>query len=240
MTALETNLANLEKLKAALAGSKFPDKDRDFATSLVEQAARRGLTPRQWYWVGRLTAQAGSVARTRVVGDFSGVYALFQRAKSKLRNPKVRLQTEESLPLQLYLAGERSKVPNVVNVTNGIPYGVEDSKWYGRVAPDGKWTPNTRIPEAELAPVAKLLKRLARDPEGVASEYGRLTGLCCFCYRPLADERSTAVGYGPQCAERYGLSWGTKVRAGANPPREETPAEEAVGRRVRVRRAVAV
>lgn len=236
MTTGVSTIDNLAALEQAYKENKVAPNDREFVASLIDKAKAGKLKERGWYWVGVMATRATGRQPTAVVGDFSGVYALFQRAKQHLKHPKVRLQSEDGLPLQLYLAGQRSRYPNVVNVTNGQPYGSDDSKWYGRVTPEGQWQQNDRLPPDQLRPVAALLRKLAKDPAGVAAEYGRLTGLCCFCYRPLSDERSTAVGYGPQCAERYGLSWGSTERAGANPIREEN----AVGRRVRVRRAVSV
>lgn len=45
-----------------------------------------------------------------------------------------------------------------------------------------------------------------------AAEYGALHSSCIFCARPLTDERSDpalgGVGYGPECASKYGLPWG--------------------------------
>lgn len=51
---------------------------------------------------------------------------------------------------------------------------------------------------------------MAVDPEGTAAAYGHLTGACCFCRRALSDERSVSVGYGPVCADHFGLAWGVK------------------------------
>lgn len=41
-----------------------------------------------------------------------------------------------------------------------------------------------------------------------AAAHGHAHGNCVFCSRDLTDERSTTVGYGPVCAERYSLPWG--------------------------------
>jgi len=56
--------------------------------------------------------------------------------------------------------------------------------------------------------VRSSLHDLAENPTGTATAYGRLTGQCCFCRRALTDSRSVAMGYGPICAERFGLEWG--------------------------------
>ena len=45
-----------------------------------------------------------------------------------------------------------------------------------------------------------------------AAEYGTAHSSCMFCARPLNDERSDpalgGAGYGPDCANKYGLPWG--------------------------------
>lgn len=230
----DVTMEHLEQLRVALKDKKLPERDVGFATSLVTQADARGLSPKQWYWVGQLVNRLTSPAPARVIGDFSGVYALFQRAAKHLKYPKVRLQTELGTPLQLYVSGERSRVPGVVNV---VEVGVERerARWFGRVTQTGEWQQNGKLSQEDLVPVGKLLTRLAADPSGVASEYGRLTGNCCFCYRKLDDERSTAVGYGPQCAGRYGLPWGAGRGSDSLKEPEVKPA-----RRMRVRKAVKV
>jgi len=32
------------------------------------------------------------------------------------------------------------------------------------------------------------------DPVNVAAEWGKLTGICCFCGSELTDDRSTVMG----------------------------------------------
>ena len=43
----------------------------------------------------------------------------------------------------------------------------------------------------------------------MAKKYGDATHNCCFCGLDLTDERSTSAGYGPICAGKYHLPWGT-------------------------------
>ena len=82
--------------------------------------------------------------------------------------------------------------------------GYEDGTWYGRIERDGSITTGRAFNEN----IRAILRRLADEPAKVASEYGTLTGSCCFCCLPLKDERSTAVGYGPVCAKHFNLPWG--------------------------------
>jgi hypothetical protein len=134
--------------------------------------------------------------------EAAGVFALFEQAISNaLKYPKIRLQTTSGAPVVLSRAGDKSKYTGQVMVTDGRPYGA--NTYYGRVDTNGVFYPTFDAPA-----VTDLLARLSRDPAGVASEYGRLTGQCCFCGLSLKDTRSTAVGYGPICAEKFGLPWG--------------------------------
>jgi hypothetical protein len=61
------------------------------------------------------------------------------------------------------------------------------------------------------AGVFEALQDFAQNPLEAAKLYGTLTGNCCFCGRELTDNkagRSVEVGYGPICAEKWGLPWG--------------------------------
>lgn len=149
------------------------------------------------------------------IGDLSGVLALFAQAKVNLKFPKIVLQVSEYLTVRLSVAGDRAKVPGSINVsnleTNGNVdnYGNPEHDWFGRVLTSGSYEPSRRTDAAVTAKIASRLRELASEPAKVASEFGRLTGNCCFCNRALEDERSTAVGYGKTCAKNFGLPWGT-------------------------------
>jgi hypothetical protein len=45
-----------------------------------------------------------------------------------------------------------------------------------------------------------------------AAAFGKLVGRCCFCSHAIDTPESTAVGYGPVCASKYGLPWGDAVQ----------------------------
>ena len=82
------------------------------------------------------------------------------------------------------------------------PFGA--STWYGRVNRDGTFTRGRSCTDA----VVEVLRALATDPAATAAAYGKRTGNCCFCRRDLEDYRSVSVGYGPVCADKWGLPWG--------------------------------
>lgn len=81
------------------------------------------------------------------------------------------------------------------------PSSIPSSFWSARGCPE--W-------------VTGVLQQLADNPETIASLHGKQTGQCCFCSRLLTDDRkgySVDVGYGPICAQRYGLKWGESDEA---------------------------
>lgn len=209
----ETLRANLSALSAS---------DRTFATSLLDQLARRGtLSDKQSYWLQKLAGRAASPAPAPVAvassAEMQGVVALFDRAAKHLKYPAIVLSVAGVGAIRLNVAGERSRTPGVINVAENAPYG--GRRWFGRISRAGAFEPGRD--DATPPALVDTLHRFACDPAGVAAEHGRLTGCCCFCNTPLTDERSTAVGYGPVCARNYGLPWGKAASATAT---EQSPA----------------
>lgn len=185
-------------LKAAVASGAATG---DFPTSLIEQYERRGdLSEKQWPWVEKLAAQrapaqlASSTAMTTIV-------AAFDKAQQKLKRPALLINAG-GVTLRLNRAGPKSKYQGTINVTSKGSF--DERTWYGRVNLDGAFQPSRDCTDA----VIDALHAFAKDPVGTARAYGRLTGHCCFCARELNDKRSTTAGYGPICADRWGLPWG--------------------------------
>jgi len=138
------------------------------------------------------------------VGSFSGVIALFNAAKAHLKYPKITLVCEGK-KIILSVAGSGSKTPGSVNVAGEGQY--PNRVWYGRVSPEGAWVPSNSGAAIQTA-LTSLLKEFGENPAGVAKAHGKLTGNCCFCNKVLGkgeDKRSIGVGFGPVCAEHYGL-----------------------------------
>ena len=141
---------------------------------------------------------------TQTVGDLSGIVALFDRAKQHLKFPAITLDG-----FRVNVAGQRARQPGSLTITS-LDKGADGRRgWFGRVTIAGVFEPAR---DADPAIGAKL-RAFAADPAGQAAEYGRLHGICCFCNKPLRDERSTAVGYGPVCADHFGLEWGSRAAA---------------------------
>lgn len=201
----EVNVApNIAGLQEAVLKGMLGERDAKFAQDLLDfYEKKKYLSAGQLPYVDKLIerAQRKAIVPTEV-GQFGGVYTLLEKAKTHLKFPKLALMLPDGSRIKVYLATSKSRVPNVVNVVS-----LKSTEWYGRVFPTGRWEPSylgTKMKD-DLEP---LLRRLADDPAGVAAEYGKLTGNCCMCNKLLSDARSTSVGYGPACADNFGLPWG--------------------------------
>lgn len=140
------------------------------------------------------------------IGNLGALVLMLQHAKQHLKFPKFRMRRDENGgEVVVSLAGERGANPGWVYVKS--EGGYHESTYYGKINPHtGEYFPTREAP----TDVGSALVKFADDPAGVASDYGRLSGNCCFCMHSLKDERSTSVGYGPECAKHYALPWGTK------------------------------
>lgn len=193
-------LSNLDKLAP---------RDHDFASSMANGVLRyKRASEKQEFWLDKLISRinGSEVQPERVktaVGDLTGINALFDKAAAKLKRPAFVMSAGETT-LRLSVAGPEARVPGSINVSTAGSF--ENRTWFGRILKDGQFeaSPRAQAP-AELIDA---LKAFAADPAGVAAAYGRRTGSCCFCSKELTDGRSVSVGYGPICADRYGLPWG--------------------------------
>lgn len=154
---------------------------------------------------------------TQSVGDLAGLLALFDRAKGK--RAAIVIALGDGALVRINVAGERAAVPGSLTVVDGMrPEEGESRDWYGRVLRDGTYQPSRAANGRTDAIVAKL-RDLAREPAKTAAASARLTGRCVFCNTRIGGDgdpstwsessrKSAAVGYGRDCAERWGLPWG--------------------------------
>lgn len=182
----------------------------DFPGSLISGHSKSGLSREQWIWVHLLVTEnlthEERVEEVKSV-DLVKTVEYFTKATEGLKFPKVRLELDDTVeggsrPVVLGRAGDRSKFPGSINITDGGPFG--DNVWYGRIMTDGTLSPSRSCDDL----VINLLKEFNENPSEVASLYGIKTGNCCFCRKELSTKESLSVGYGPVCADHWGLPWG--------------------------------
>ena len=133
--------------------------------------------------------------------EYQKVVKILHDANEHIQYPRIELNNN----FTLQLAGANSKYPKSVNITDGKPFG--SNKWYGRLSTGGTlFMPNHMQPFGEALQTELGLFQL--DPAKYATAYGKELGNCMFCRKNLSNQQSVAVGYGPICADHYGLPWG--------------------------------
>lgn len=194
--------------EAAEALREKAETGNDFARDLADGFAKYGSwTDGQRPWAHLLAnEQRAKAAPTPEAEEeanegpaFPRIVAMMAEAAESLKYPKVRLADADDNVVRLSVAGGRARYPGSVNVTTDESY--HDNTWYGRIMTDGTWAPSKSVPSW----VADALAEFEADPEGAARAYGQRFSSCCFCGRELTADGSIDVGYGPICADNFGL-----------------------------------
>ena len=174
--------------------------DNNFAQSLVSQYLNKGyLSDKQIFWVNKL-AQEKNIKPDNNSVELGKIAQLFQSAAARLKSPKITIAVN-GVTVKLSLAGQNSRYPGSIHITDGRPYGA--NTYYGRIT-NGIFWPTNSCNQAIL----DILGQLNGDPIATMQAYGVRSGNCGFCNKQLTDERSIVVGYGPICAKHWGLPWG--------------------------------
>ena len=188
----------------------FRDRSTFIQSVLLQhESGRRVLTDRQWAALENATVgfekqqQEAKSAPAVVYPKFPGLIAMFDRAREHVTYPAIKIQTENGR-LRLYRTGPASRFPGSISITNGRPYGDSEHVWYAQILRDGTFSPKRAVEPWLL----DFLTAFEADPAGMAFLHGKQTGNCCFCGHELTDPESIRVGYGPICANHYGLPHG--------------------------------
>jgi hypothetical protein len=190
--------ANLQAFKIAepevfawFDGSTFP-----FAVAMREAVSKYGyLTERQLSAsksaAGKLeAAKAASAARVTDAKaiDTAKIEAAFATAGSSLKAPKLRV------------AGMVISHAKATSANAGALYVKADGLYLGKIM-GGKFVRSRDCGDDQEAS----LLDIANDPKEAAIKYGRVTGCCACCGRPLENAESIARGIGPICAGKWGF-----------------------------------
>lgn len=136
------------------------------------------------------------------------IVKLMHKAGEHLKHPKCLVRLSEGTNIRLTVATNRAKFPGSINILSNA--GFHESKFYGRIFTNGTLALSKPafIGENLHAQIAAALQEFNADPRSGASLYGSKTAHCCFCGTKLSTKESLTTGYGPTCAENYGLPWG--------------------------------
>jgi hypothetical protein len=179
---------------------KLPERDRDFAASLIDAHRRFGaVTAKQRQWIETLAGRVKLADLDRFI-PLSEITKLFHVATTNgMKRPAI-VFTHEGEKYRL------SKAPE--NGRNAGHIYVKTKEYLGKIAPNGAFSWAAMLAPDEVQATLKALRAFAKDPVGIAQEFARETGCCSFCAQTLTDKRSVSAGYGPICAQHYGLPWG--------------------------------
>lgn len=207
----ESPLTNAE----ALAQLRSLPVKSEFVTSLL---GREVLSPLQMSWAHKLVLDAKRRAPDSGEIDMdlrALVGMLRQAAGAQKRFPRIVLRRDGAPAITVSLLGDGTRHPGAVLVRSG-------TTTHALVHRDGMRV----LPRFAFEEVREVLLALARDPSRVLAQHGIATGVCCYCGRPLSTAESRSVGYGPICAEQFGLPWGdTSVADAADAAAKITAAE---------------
>lgn len=108
-----------------------------------------------------------------------------------------------------------------VHVVDGIYYRIHVGQRSGKpyacqafISGAAEWAEDGSLisPAAVQWDIAKgMIRKLSHATKATpaqAAAFGKLVGRCCFCSHQIDTPESTAAGYGPVCASKYGLPWG--------------------------------
>lgn len=196
----------------------FAETNKGFINSLIYWNQEKGFdyTAKQLVYVDKYIA-IGEEARDKNKAamainnhprNFKNIAKLFLYSKqvASLAYPKITYQlAKEAPPITLYYNNNHACIQAKVAgrlVATIKANGQEDMRW--------------PIKDAYLA----MLETIEKDPIAAATLSGKLTSCCSFCSRELSDERSVIHGYGPVCAEHWGLPWDAE-RTGSTTVTEE-------------------
>lgn len=209
----------VKMLEQYLDEGKIPEQDAGFAKALVGHFLRfRGLTEKQAKWPKQLVDRVHGVEDKKGTFeiDVKALYDFLMQAKTHLKYPKLVMSIGGGTGyVKVYISGETSVKPNCVNILYAKSTNLTRAftpwsayTWMGRIDESGVWMPVYNHGKDLVKNIHKAIKQMAKQPAKVASEFGKLTGHCCFCFKTLSDPKSTEVGYGKTCANHYNLPWG--------------------------------
>ncbi len=234
----------VDELLVTIDTGKLSAKDHEFGISLCEYFRKHGrLSEKQLYWARKLVLNTQGIeeedgspqatsyptyvpkASVDTTGfDAKPLRAIFDKASERLKYPSI---TIPGLPItggkmRVYLSVDSAKYAG--HIMFKCAAGDLDKLLYAHVDKEGKGTLffypfrkrlelGTYTKEQNTELVGAIMS-LGIDPAKITKINGIKYGHCCFCGQELTNPSSVHHGYGPICAENYGLPWGDTDDAG--------------------------
>lgn len=228
----------VDELLVIIDAGKLSAEDHDFGISLCEYHRKHGrLSDKQLYWVRRLTAKAAGMlpvaagttntpkaAVETMAFSAQPLRAIFDKARESIKYPSITLP---GIPiagdkLRIYLSEQSPKYAGhlMFKCASGdldkLLYAVVDKEGNGTLFmyPLRKRLELGTYTKEQNTALVNAIMGIAIDPLKVTKINGIKYNHCCFCGNELTNVSSVYHGYGPTCAENYGLPWGDTDEAG--------------------------
>lgn len=137
--------------------------------------------------------------RKQIDQHFKSLSSAIEGIKEKLSVERIQRRKADT-PVSATVLQE-----DEIFVLNGEYYKTKKSKAGHLYAM--RWDGERWDYESAKGVIRKLTPEMRATAEQ-ASEFGHTYHCCVYCSRGLNDSRSETVGYGPICADKYGLPWG--------------------------------
>lgn len=124
---------------------------------------------------------------------YAQLFTLFNRAAETLRYPAINLTSKDGHKIRIYRA------------TKGYIAIKVDGEYVGKLV-----SADAQIILYSAKELMDELDTVLSNPIAESALRGKEYGRCCFCNRELDNEGSIQHGYGPICAEKWGLPWSDK------------------------------
>jgi len=130
----------------------------------------------------------------------SKLFALFDKIKLYRKYPSLVFITHNAQETIKVGAGTD---PNTLWVSNGLVRSDPAHKLYGKFSRS-----NFIAYRNDAFDVIPIMQELCEDPIKFGAMRGQQYKHCCFCNTELTSKASLFAGYGPICADNWGLPWG--------------------------------
>ncbi len=201
---------------------KSAKQNESFVSSLVEGWDSRGrISDKQMKWVNTfvdmISKEIGNIPVEEGVAGFDAVVELVNRAGDtgtrKLKVPSVNLFFgDREYLIRAYDSNKNEPKTDNLYVeemwrSEGVSKGKIRRSPLGHITTAGNYHHSRNTSQSFVDEMVDF----AKDPIANLAEMGRIAGKCTFCRRALTDHRSTAHGYGPNCAKNYTLPWNNQT-----------------------------
>lgn len=160
-----------------------------FASDLCHAYEIKRLSDSQRLWILKLAADLQSDAMAPA-GPFQSIVEAL-----------AHMQEGRKTRATLHLQGLTLKFCSTGNNAGGI-YLTRGDAYLGKLTNHGQLFLSGCLGEQGTISLENQLQAIAADPQAAAIEYGRTSGNCACCHRPLTDPVSVFGGIGPVCLER--------------------------------------